>query len=145
MSNEINRYGKIMVWLTWLIVLYILFLLFSKVLDHQKNPNQNIDSLIAEGNVVEIVLKKNRGGQYVANGLNKGRQITYHTANGSTTGYQTLLEEVSLGDIALENIRGGVIPNMRGDFILLGMSFLKKLEFTHRGDTLTIRQYKDEF
>jgi aspartyl protease family protein len=27
--------------------------------------------------------------------------------------------------------------------ILLGMSFLKHLEFTQRGDTLTLRQYPD--
>jgi len=29
---------------------------------------------------------------------------------------------------------------MRGNEVLLGMSFLKHVEFTQRGDTLTLRQ-----
>jgi len=171
MSDDSKKIGKIMVWLTWLIVLYFLFLLFSKVLDHQKNPNQNIDSITTENGVVEIVLEANRGGQYVANGfINKqpvtflvdtgasdvaipikiaerlqltlGNQVRYHTANGTTIGYQTHLDEVRLGDITIENVRGGITPNMQGNFVLLGMSFLKKLEFTQRGKTLTVRQYR---
>ena len=162
-----------MVWLTWLIVLYFLFMLFSKVLEHQKNPNQNIESFISDTGATEIVLERNRGGQYVANGhinnqpvtflvdtgasdvaipmqvanrlnLVKGHQLTYHTANGTTIGYRTQLDEVRLGDILMTNVRGGITTNMQGDFILLGMSFLKKLEFTQRGNTLTIRQHRDE-
>ncbi len=162
-----------MIWLTWLIVLYFLFILFSKVLDQQKNPNQSIDSFVSDNGVIEIMLERNRGGQYVANGqinnqpvtflvdtgasdvaipmhiadrlnLAKGHQLTYHTANGTTIGYRTQLDEIQLGDILMTNIRGGITPNMQSDFILLGMSFLKKLEFTQRGNTLTIRQYRNE-
>ena len=124
--------------------------------------------------VVEIRLQRNRGGQYVADGfinnkpvtflvdtgasdvaipigvadklnVNKGRQVLYNTANGTTVGYQTHLKKVQLGEIVIQDVRGGINPNMQGDFILLGMSFLKNLEFAQRGDTLTIRQQTESF
>jgi aspartyl protease family protein len=51
------------------------------------------------------------------------------------------LEKVSIGDISLEGVRASINPNVRDMDILLGMSFLKNLEFTQRGNTLILRQY----
>ena len=48
---------------------------------------------------------------------------------------------MQLGELSVDNVRANINPGMRGNEILLGMSFLKQLEFTQRGDTLTIRQY----
>jgi len=36
-------------------------------------------------------------------------------------------------------VRGHLNPGMRDNQVLLGMSVLKQLEFTQRGDTLTLR------
>jgi len=40
----------------------------------------------------------------------------------------------------LHDVSAAVVPGMLGEQILLGMSALKQLEFTQRGQTLTIRQ-----
>ena len=51
-----------------------------------------------------------------------------------------VLDEVSLGGITLNRVRASINPNMPQGEVLLGMSFLKHVEFSQRGDTLTIRQ-----
>jgi len=174
MTSDTQKIAKLMIWITWFIVLGFLFIFFDKIIDHQINPNQRVDSAINESGVIEVKLQRNRAGHYVANGfingqdvtflvdtgasdvaipmhlaeklgLQKGQQIRYHTANGTTFGYSTHLNQVQLGEISLNNIRGGITPNMPGEKILLGMSFLKKLEFTQRGDSLTIRQFPENF
>jgi aspartyl protease family protein len=33
------------------------------------------------------------------------------------------------------------VPGLQTEEVLLGMSFLKHIEFTQRGDSLTLRQY----
>ena len=48
------------------------------------------------------------------------------------------------GDISLQNVRATINPGYKSNQILLGMSFLKHLEFSQRGDTLTLRQYPDD-
>ena len=77
-------------------------------------------------------------------GLPRGPKAFYRTANGAVEVAMTRLDQVSLGDITLSDIRATINPGYRSDDILLGMSFLKHLEFTQRGDTLTLRQYSDE-
>ena len=46
-----------------------------------------------------------------------------------------------VGDIELRNVQAGIAPGLLMDEILLGMSFLKHIDFTQRGDTLILRQY----
>lgn len=76
-------------------------------------------------------------------GLVRGQQHYYTSANGMGVAYYTVMDTVSLGDISLQNVRGSILPSMNlGDNeVLLGMTFLKQLEFTQRGDRLTLRQY----
>jgi len=50
---------------------------------------------------------------------------------------------VSVGNIILRDVSADIAPTMNGDQVLLGMAFLKHLEFTQRGDELTIKQYPD--
>jgi aspartyl protease family protein len=52
-----------------------------------------------------------------------------------------VLDRVAVDGIELENVRAIINPNDDTDVILLGMSFLKKIEFTQRGDVLILRQY----
>ncbi|PHV12154.1 retropepsin-like aspartic protease family protein [Chitinimonas sp. BJB300] len=72
-------------------------------------------------------------------GLPRGAAITISTANGMIEGNLTRLDELRLGDIVLRNIPASIAPNFGDpDEILLGMSALRHLEVSMRGDTLTI-------
>lgn len=60
------------------------------------------------------------------------------TANGVTPVYKVKLNEVTLGDITLRDVTGVVHENSAIPVVLLGMSFLGKLELRREGDTLTL-------
>lgn len=60
------------------------------------------------------------------------------TANGLTPVYKVKLDQVTLGDITLRNVTGVVHENSALPVVLLGMSFLGKLEMRREGDTLTL-------
>lgn len=154
----------------WIVGFGLLTLLFSNILDEQFNPNRQVVSQLNSDGVREVVLQRNRYGHYVANGkingktveflldtgasdvsipqsvasglgLKRGQPLVYNTANGNITAYMTRVSDLRLGDIVLHDITASINPNKSDETILLGMSFLKHLEFTQRGDTLIIRQY----
>jgi len=157
----------------WVLGLLLLALLFGRLLDHERNPNSNIAGAVTESGVREVVLERNRSGHYLAGGhidgqaveflldtgasdvsipeavarrlgLKYGAPLIYSTANGNITAYNTRLPSLRIGTIALHDVRASINPHMGGETILLGMSFLRHLEFTQRGDTLIIRQYPQQ-
>jgi len=167
-SGNTRGIGISMVVLAWILLLGILAWWFAGYEESQNNPNQNINSRYTTEGAQEIVLQRNRYGHYVATGsinnvpvtflldtgasdvsipdslakklgLKRGISQIYNTANGQITAYATRLDRIDLGGIELRNIRASINPAVQGEEILLGMSFLKELEFTQRGDTLTIR------
>ena len=73
-------------------------------------------------------------------GLERGEEVRYNTANGVAEGYLTNLDEVSVGKIAVDDVRGSINPNVDHDVVLLGMSFLGQLEFSQRNNQLILRQ-----
>ena len=154
----------------WLALLAFLTLYFGDVLERQRNPNQEVASTLSDEGVLEVQLKRNRLGHYVATGtingqpvvflldtgatgvavpealarrlgLPRGRAFLSNTANGAARAYETQLQEVALGAITLSNVRASISPGLQMDEVLLGMSFLKHIEFSQRGNTLTLRQY----
>ena len=163
-----RRIGKGMIVAAWILALTLLTFLFSGFLDRQRNPNQQLVSRISEDGIPEVALKRNRYGHYLATGhingqpvrflldtgasdvvipgplaeqlkLTRGLPVAYQTANGTITGYRTLLDSVGLGPLHLKQVPASINPYFQSDDILLGMSVLKHLEFTQRGDTLTLR------
>jgi aspartyl protease family protein len=147
----------------------MLTMVFNNLLDEQRNPNTDPQTS-KNGTTAEVVLKRNRYGHYVATGaindhpveflldtgasdvsvpqdlaerlgLKKGPEVRFETANGSVNGYMTNLDQVQLGDIRLHQVRASINPGMSGDSVLLGMSFLRHIEFTQRGDSMTLRQF----
>lgn len=167
-ANDIARIGRWMHYAFWLVVLGLLTLFFNGWYERQHNPNRQLETHTGAG-YSEVSLDRNRFGHYVANGringqdvvflldtgasdvsipqhvadrlgLSRGRRVSYQTANGVAYGYITQLDSVALGNIELRNVRGSINPNTDSDQILLGMSFLRQLEFTQRGERLTLRQ-----
>ena len=168
--KEQKRIGTFMVVVMWILLLIFLIIFFEDVIDKQINPNQNLNTQYTETGVREVELQRNRYGHYVTDGtingkpvvfmldtgatgvavpqhiandlqLKRGIAIQVHTANGVATGYDSMLDQVGVDGIRLKNIRAIINPNDDSDVILLGMSFLKKIEFSQRGDILILRQY----
>ena len=73
-------------------------------------------------------------------GVRRGAAVTVQTANGPATGFETRLDSVRLGPIEMRDVAALVAGEMTGDnTVLLGMSFLKRVEFTQSGDRLVLR------
>ncbi|TDF39936.1 TIGR02281 family clan AA aspartic protease [Alteromonadaceae bacterium M269] len=153
----------------WLCALLLLTLFFNNELEEQYNPNTNPQSKNTV-NGAEVKLLRNRHGHYVSTGTINAERVTFlldtgatdvsipanlanrlglepgaqhlvSTANGQIYVSSTRINELSIGDIRLFNVAANINPGMQGEEILLGMSALKQLEFTQRGDQLTLRQY----
>ncbi len=154
----------------WILLLLLLTAVFNGLLEQQRNPNQMVETRMTDGGVLETTLKRNRQGHYVATGKINGTLVEFlmdtgattisiptgvanrldlevgpsapvYTANGTIYVRLTRLDEVQLGSVKLRQVSANINPHMGGDSVLLGMSFLRDLEFSQRGDTLTIRQY----
>jgi aspartyl protease family protein len=165
--KEGKTMGKGMIVIAMILSLGLLTMMFQGQLEKQVNPNQRVASKQNQQGQTIIRLQRNRAGHYVSNGtingqnveflldtgatnvaipeyiakrigLRAGRSIQVSTANGRTTGHQTMLDSLSIGDITLYNIRAIITPNLNE--ILLGMSALKQLEFSQKGNYLTIKQ-----
>lgn len=154
----------------WLLLLALLAFIFDNWLDKVRNPNQQVMSQVDQSGVREVVLQRNRYGHYNLTGRINGHEVEFlldtgatdisipdsvarkiglkrlyamqfQTANGIARGYATRVKEVQVGNIVLHDLPASINPNVDDDIILLGMSFLKHIEFTQRGDTLILRQY----
>jgi aspartyl protease family protein len=163
-----TRLGKAMSFAAWVLALGLLTVLFGGLLERDADPNGEPQTLIDAAGGRSVVLKRNRAGHYVADGrinehpvsflvdtgasdvavplavaerigLEAGFRTRARTAAGDVDTWSTLLRSVQLGGIRLHTIRASILPGMRGQQVLLGMSFLKRLELTQRGDTLTLR------
>ncbi|MEM7542373.1 MAG: TIGR02281 family clan AA aspartic protease [Pseudomonadota bacterium] len=161
-----KRVGAGMYVLALVALLGLLTVLFSDELDRQKNPNQQPHVRFSEG-IPEVALKRNRGGHYVVSGtindaeatflvdtgatdvavgedlarragLYFGQPVTVSTANGRTQAYTTVISRVTIGPIEAHNVEGAIVPNL-GSEVLLGMSFLRRLDFLQRADELILR------
>lgn len=65
--------------------------------------------------------------------LSRGQQFYANTANGRAIAFNTLINKVAVGNIEQLDVKGAILPGMKGDEILLGMTFLKNLEMTQKG------------
>lgn len=164
-----QRIARRMIVAAWIAALVLLTLFFNHYLEERRNPNRRVQSTVNAEGMREVVLQRNRFGHYVAQGtingkaveflidtgasdvaipadmarhlgLKQGRPAQYMTANGVVTAYKTVLDTLTLGDIELTKVRASINPAGEDLGILMGMSVLKRIEFTQNGDTLILRQ-----
>lgn len=153
-----------MAWVASLLVLGMLYLYFENSLQARNNPNRQLQ--IAAG--TDLVLKRSGDGHYIFPGTINGQPVSFlldtgatlvsvpaHlagelglkagapqqslTANGTVTTRATRVDALAFGPFDLRGVPASLNPGMAGDQVLLGMSVLKHLEFTQRGDTLILR------
>lgn len=163
-----SRFGRVMLLGAWVAAIALLATLFNGYLENQRNPNRNLVLETLPGGTPQVVLTRNNIGHYVATGSINGKPVEFlldtgattvslplelanqlglrlregglsKTANGMVQTWFARLDSVSLGGLAVTNIRAVVMPNMPGEEVLLGMDFLKRFELLQRGDTLTVR------
>jgi aspartyl protease family protein len=147
-----------------LLVLGMFYFYFENSLQVRNNPNRELR--VAPGG--ELVLKRSRDGHYVFPGTINSRPVSFlldtgatlvsvpaHlagelglkagayqqsiTANGTVATRATRVDTLAFGPFVLQDVPASLNPGMAGDQVLLGMSVLKHLEFTQRGDTLVLR------
>ena len=153
----------------WVIGLLLIIAVFSKILDHQHNPNQSVSSQ-QSAQFTEVVLRQNRQGHYIFDGEINHRKVTFivdtgatttsipgelveklgltrgpayqvNTANGVATAYATQLDQLAIGAIEFRDIDASINPNMETE-VLLGMNILRHFELVQRDNQLIIRQYR---
>lgn len=166
-SNAQRQLGCAMIVAAWLLILGLLYVLFDDYLDRQYHPNRSLSSQGHAG-MAELALKRNRAGHYVLPGLINGRPVSLivdtgattvavpaHlgsalglipgasqralTANGAVMVRATRIAELGIGPFRLRDVRADLNPGMESDQVLLGMSALRQMEFTQRGNTLILR------
>ncbi|CAK0780555.1 aspartyl protease family protein [Gammaproteobacteria bacterium] len=158
-----RRPDPVLLWIAcfWLLVLGGGWWFADDWMTSQANPNRQ-PTITTKG---EVVLKRSRDDHYLAGGeinghsvvfmvdtgatevalssalarklgLPHGEEILLNTANGTATGFKTRLATVHLGTIEMHNVNAVFSQQMMDNVVLLGMSFLKHLEFTQREDRL---------
>ena len=159
-----QRGGAGMLVIGWLIVIGIVFWLYQEWHAEQVNPNRALVSAPTG----EIVLQRNRAGQYLADGevngervtflldtgatqvalstrlarelgLELGTPVTLQTAAGPAQGYAVRLRSVRLAGIEMRDVAALATDGLDPGLVLLGMNFLKRLEMTQRGEKLILR------
>ncbi len=168
-DDSTNKIGKTFVWLAWIFAIILLMFAFESVLEEQYNPNSQPQVSLNSSGLAEVILKQNRQGHYLSKGTINEAPVTFlldtgatqvsipasvadrlqldsygsypvQTANGTVTVYRTKIDQLSIGNIFLYNVAAHINPAMKSEEILLGMSALKKVEFSQKGKQLTLRE-----
>lgn len=165
---EFSR-GKLV--FSWLLIIGLLTLVFANWERRQENPNTRPVARLNASGQQEVVLQRNRYGHYVTRGLINGHEVTLlldtgattvaipekiarqlnlkrmargtaSTANGLAEIFYTRIDSLSIGALEIHDISASINPGMNHDeTVLLGMSALRNVEFSQRGDQLTLRTY----
>jgi len=162
-----RKLGQGMLAICFALALAALTVFFDGWIERQNDPSSET---LKDGSL-QVVLLRNRQGHYVSAGTVNGRPVTFlldtgatdvavpaglaenlglnygaqtrvNTATGVVPVFSTTINQLTLGQIELSEVSASITPSMGGETILLGMSALKQIEFTQRGNTLTLRQFK---
>ncbi|MES2181797.1 MAG: retropepsin-like aspartic protease [Pseudomonadota bacterium] len=149
-----------MIWLALASLVYYLA-------DNIQNPNK-ISRL---GDASTVVLKRGLDGHYRAEALINGEKINVlidtgatgvaisqgvadrlklksinavrtNTANGDSIGYMVRLNQVKIGGVEAHDVAAMIAPGLDGD-VLLGMSFLGRMDVRLYKGQMTIKQVDD--
>ena len=169
-TDNSGSMATIMTALAWVAFMVLMGFFFNDFLTKQQNPNQVLTTQYTGEGIREVTLQRNKSGHYVTSGklngqavvfildtgatgvaipdhiakklnIKRGQAFPVQTANGTGTSYAARLDSVSVGEIELRNGDAGIVPGFTGNEVLLGMSFLRHVEFSQRGDTLVLKQY----
>ena len=168
-SQDSITLGKYFSWIAWILALALLIFVFQEFINKQWNPNTAPDYSLSSDGKAEVRLQQNRQGHYLTTGSINESKVTFlldtgatnvsipahianqlglkrygshiaHTANGTVKVFKTRIGQLRIGNIFLYDVAASINPGMKSDEILLGMSALKKVEFSQSGKQLTLRE-----
>ncbi len=167
-SKQQGLHGFLLIVFVWVALFGVAMYFWGLWGEHQINPNQEIAGLVLADGTREVVLKRNRGNQFVGTGFINGVEVPFlvdtgatqvvvpqqiaqraklkpgaiaeaETANGVVQVRLTQINELQVGNIILKNVRANISDTFDTDYILLGMSALGQLEVIQRQGELTLR------
>ncbi|HNZ56695.1 MAG TPA: retropepsin-like aspartic protease [Methylophilaceae bacterium] len=147
----------------WIALAGVIFYLADGI----QNPNK----LNKLGDASTVVLKRGLDGHYRSEALINGQKVDVlvdtgatgvaisqrvadklnlksvdairtNTANGDSVGYMVRLKSVQIGGVSAENVAAMIAPGLDGD-VLLGMSFLGRMDVRLYKGEMTIKQVED--
>lgn len=152
--------GKITLAVVWIALAVALFHLADRALNPNKlhllgedrsvvlqrglDGHYRAEALI-NGTKVDVMVDTGATGvaisQQVADrlGLQSRTAVRTRTANGDAVGYMTRLDSVRIGGVEARDVSAMIAPGLGGD-VLLGMSFLGRMDVRLYQGTMTIRQ-----
>ncbi len=68
-----------------------------------------------------------------------GEKIMVNTASGMARAYAITLNRVQVGSIGINNVSATVVEGSNPQDILLGMSFLNRVDMTNSGNVMVLR------
>ena len=92
-------------------------------------------SVLVDTGATDVSISKNFAEKL---GIKSIAAIRTQTANGETVGYMTRLESVKLGGIEAHNVAATIVNDL-GEDMLLGMSFLSRMDVRLYKGIMTIR------
>ncbi len=157
-----RRQGLIMLIVGWMTVGGLIWW----GMDALTRPNAHLAGVTVLAD--EVVLKRDRSGHYIAPGRINGHAVTFlvdtgatqvavplrvaeriglkpgaafraHTASGVATAYATRLDSVDVGGLIAHDVAGSILPDMPGEGVLLGMSYLSRFEVRIEGREMRLR------
>lgn len=170
MSGRDDPSRRWLIWAFWLVGFGLLYVWIDGWYGRMLNPNTAETLARQAGELRgEVRLERSHGGGYRAEGelngtrvvflvdtgadsvavstrtaerlgLKRGAAIGVTTAGGNTTGYETRIDRVKIGAIELADVRAIIVDGMADDLVLLGMTFLRRVEFSQRDGVLTLRR-----
>ncbi len=155
--------NTLIIGLVWLALAGVILYL----IDNIQNPNK-INRL---GGGRTVVLKRGLDGHYRSEALINGQKVAVlvdtgatgvaisqnvadklnlksieairtNTANGDSIGYMVRLASVQIGGVSAHNVAAMIAPGLDGD-VLLGMSFLGRMDVRLFNGEMTIKQIED--
>ena len=153
-----------------LMLVGILLLTMVSLTGRSANPNPNPAFAPDASGIPRVVLKQNHVNQYVANGRINGQPVEFlvdtgavdvampygvalrlnlqlrsgglsKTGNGNIQSWSAQLDSVDVGGLVASRVKATVLPNLQGEQVLLGMSYLRHMELVLAGGELTLRPF----
>jgi aspartyl protease family protein len=148
-----------------------IWIALASVIYYLADGIQNPNKLNRLGDNSTVVLKRGLDGHYRAEALINGQKIDVlvdtgatgvaisqsvadrlnlksidairtNTANGDSVGYMVRLQSIKVGGVEAKNVAAMIAPGLDGD-VLLGMSFLSRMDVRLYKGEMTIKQVDD--